>query len=282
MYKPSSVILYVLLAFQVQSQYDEEGERLLRVNNNIVETTIYSFSHEKADSSLSHKLYYNTNGNLIREDRYNENGQINVSHVYQYDSLGNKIKYDVYDGNKERRGGTQFDVSNNGRIITTKYINGNTVTYGQKWFYNEMKQDTALFNKNLEGEYYLAYHKTYNNGQPEMTTNYDESGRITSKVLFKYDTVNNVNSLLTVKNGEAKLSSVFKQDSNHRIIEHILFINGTYYIPNSSQFDIKPDESKSTIIRQYVRNSDGLIIEEKVIQNGVHTETIRFYHIKGY
>jgi hypothetical protein len=224
----SKVILIFLILICAEcsvalGQNLDESNKTLRALNHISKMMIYNMSLDEQDSTLSHELFFNEFGKTIRENRYNDIGELLISHVYHYDSTGFMFKYQSFDGNNDLRG---------------------------EKVYNESSSKQPVVDLPTE--------------------------------LKEIDSLGNTIAIYHVKDDIKTLKTTFKYDTSNRIIEHEVYITGKYYVPNSSNYDDKQEDQKTTILRKYARDSEGNIIEERIIRNEILTDIIHFTNIKRH
>lgn len=225
------VFTLVILLFSgnqsVCGQDIHQSNIALRASNQVSEMNIYNLTLDEKDSTLSHILLFNENGKTIRENRFDQSGELLVRYVYHFDSTGFMEKYQAFDGKNELRGENIF-----------------------------RKTENESLDKQSKG-----------NSLP---------------ILREFDSTRNTMTLYQVEKGTKTVKAIFKYDNYNRIAEHKAYVTGKYYIPNSSRYDEKGHDQKTTIIRKYVRDSEGNIIEERIIRNEILTEIIHFKNIKRH
>ncbi|REG83490.1 hypothetical protein C8N41_1115 [Winogradskyella sediminis] len=160
------------------SQISTEEEKKIRMNNKISERQEYEFNLNTNDSILKDIDFYDNQGKHIKDNRFNENGEIRYQYIIEYNSDGlmNKqtgykfgeistiLTYN-YDENGNRT--ENFQHSPDGKLLTH-----------QKRIY-ENKLNTELYNKNVKfNTFFLSYKYYYdNNGLLKKTERFKANGK---------------------------------------------------------------------------------------------------------
>ena len=241
----SFLLLNSLASF---SQISIEEEEKIRMNNGISEVQEYEFNIKSNDSILRGIDFYDIKGKHIKDNRFNENGEIRYHYIIEYnaDGLMSKqtgYKFDeistvlTYRYNKNRNRTENFQHSPDGKLLTH-----------QKRVYNN-DLNTELFNKNVKfNTFYLSYKYFYDNDDSlKKTVRYNENGKkVSTSIYINYKKENTVfiyenkkrksNLYLTKKYNDrsqiiemtyskVKKRIEYKYDIENNLIEELIFVN---------------------------------------------------------
>jgi hypothetical protein len=229
------------------SQISTEEEQKLRMNNRISEKQEYEFNLNTNDSILKDIDFYNKQGKHIKDNRFDENGEIRYQYIIEYNSDGLMTKQTGYKKIGEISTILTYNYDENGNRTENFQHNpdGKLLVHQKRIYKNNL--NTELYNKNVKlDNFFLSYKYHYDNdGILKKTERFIANGKKVSTSIY----VNKDNSLFIYENKKRKgnlyltkkyneigqiiemiYSNVkkrieYKYDAENNLIEKLVFVN---------------------------------------------------------
>lgn len=242
------IFILILNSCFAFSQISTEEEQKIRMDNRISERLEYEFDLNSNDSILKDIDFYDKQGKHIKDNRYNEKGEIRYQYIIEYNSAGlmnKQIGYKLgevstiltynYDKNGNRT--ENFQHSPDGKLLIH-----------QKRIY-ENNLNTELYNKNVKFDnFWLSYKYYYDNqGLLKKTERFKANRKKAStsiyvhnkkeNTLFIYENkkrkgnlylikkYNEIGQLIEMTYSQVKKRIEYKYDSENNLVEEVVFVN---------------------------------------------------------
>ena len=164
------------------------------------------------------KSKYDTNGNMIDESCYVDDGSLFGKKIFKYDSNGNEVEYQNHSKLNEY---SMFYESNR----SNQSYNGFYLEEKHEFKYDNYGNKVEYINYGLYGEMpYKTIYKYDTNGNMVEELDYNSDGLLTDKQIYKYDTNGNMVEVLDyTSDGLLTDKQIYKYDSKNRIIESQIY-----------------------------------------------------------
>ena len=247
-----------ILAF---SQISTEEEQKIRMNNRISERLEYEFDLNINDSILKDIDFYDKQGKHIKDNRYNENGEIRYQYIIEYNSDGLMNKQTGYKSDKVSTILTYNYDKNGNRTENFQHSPDGKLLIHQKRIY-ENNLNTELYNKNVKFDnFWLSYKYYYDNeGLLKKTERFKANGKKASTSIYVHNKKDNTLFIYENKKRKGNLYLIKKYNEIGQLIE-------TKY-------------SQVKKIIQYKYNSENNLVEKVVILDDQIDSKTKYYYKK--
>lgn len=277
-------LLMLAAAFStVIAQNEEEAKRQLRVKNRIREGLTYTITiedeEETGDSVLTAHKFYDSTGREIKKTSdttihyFGDTRERWV--VVHRDSL--LLRQAAYDDDDRLLDYMEKHYDNRGNPIINLQIkpSGDTVTF-QRRYYNEKNQDTALYNRQSNGQFVLSMRFYYNeSGKSSRTEWYALTEKLRFATVYEYDSNGNLQQTFEESRGNRRVTAYHRYDENHQLIELIVPGQKTGISEYGSVFD----DVES--VYRYRYDEKGNLIEESTWEDGDLVTRSRHYYLSS-
>lgn len=270
------IVLFLPTTF-LFAQNRNELTRELREKNKISEMLTYEYNISGNDSILIDHNYYNKEGKLLKDVRFNADGNVRFKYLIEYDKNGFMIKQVGYDKLEAISTILVYENDKQGNQTVYKQLKpDSTILSFQKRVYNKKGQNTKLYNKHRNSaKFYLSQRYYYRkDGQYEKIKVYNPQNQLVAFSEYEYDEKGNLTATYQRVGSERKLISTCKYDGRNRRIElsypkQISEIVDGEYVTNDNSRKIEFDY-----------DSDDNLIEERTFKNNVLVKKERFFYKK--
>ena len=139
------------------------------------------------DTELLGRIDYDSAGNRLRAESYDENGALESYTVYQYDSSGNQVRDETYGADGTLESYAVYKYGSDGKQSRDEYYGADgTLTFFLTYEYDGEGNRVRQKNYRADGTLYymLEYDSSGNNVRDES---YDENGTLESYTVYEYD-----------------------------------------------------------------------------------------------
>lgn len=242
------IFILTLNSYFAFSQISTEDEQKIRMNNRIRERLEYGFDLNSNDSILKDIDFYDRQGKHIKDNRYDENGEIRYQYLIEYNSNGLMNKQTGYKFGEISTILTYNYDENGNRTENFQHSPDGKLLIHQKRIYKN-NLNTELYNKNVKFDnFWLSYKYYYDNdGLLKKTERYKANGKKTStsiyvhnkkeNTLFIYENkkrkgnlylikkYNEIGQLIEMTYLQVKKRIEYKYDSENNLVEEVVLIN---------------------------------------------------------
>lgn len=244
-------------------QNESKKAETIRIKNKINEQLTYRIDINTNDSILTDQNFYNENGKLIKDLRFNEKGDIRYSYLIEYDDNNQMIKQTGYNESGEISTVLTYKYDSNGnRTDYFQHKPDGTLLNHQKRTYNKKNLNTELHNNLKYGHgYYRSSKYFYNeNGQYSKIKSFNPKGKLIRLSKYEYDENGNKYKVFDVKNGNKVLSIQYEYDNKNNLITRRIIKLGKRI--------------------EYRYDDENNLTEEKTFEKGILTKKTKFFYNK--
>lgn len=203
------------------AQFENNLNRELRQRNKISEILTYEYDLETGDSILTDHDFYDKHGNLIKDLRYNENGEIRFKYIVEYNEEKLMTRQIGYNESDSISTILVYEYDRTDNLTDYKQLKPDgSILHHQKRKYNKKGQNTKLYNKQKNSSDFYLGSKYYfrKDGCYERIENYTLNGQLSSTSEYEYDEDGKFVALYQVVGNDRKLISTNRfNDQNQRI-----------------------------------------------------------------
>ena len=260
MYLKCLVACWFLALHALAAQTDYKKMAELRAANQIGVKHIYEFDPTTQDSLLTDQHFYNAQGQMIKDLRFDTAGAIRYRYVLDYNDKDQLVRQTGYDetGAVSTILTHTYDAQGNPIEYFQHRPDGTQLIY-QKRIYDDNNRNTQLYSE-LKGiaAYHLSGTYFYNpKGQYTKTESFDPYGNLTTSI---YTYTKSKHKVFEVKNGKKVLSSISKYNKEGLLVQ---------------KHHLKSDQ-----ITDYQYDAAHNLIQEQTFKAGQLIKKIKFYYQK--
>jgi len=277
MKKFSTCFLLLFCSISIFGQLENEMNRELIKTNQISEKHTYEYDLKTGDSLLKSKTVYDLEGYILKDLRYNENGEV----VYKYvtekteDSLTRAVG--AYDKDGQLRSTTIRKYDEKGNQISFNQVTPTgDILNPQKRKYNDFGQNIELYNKDRNSNKFFKATEYYyrEDGQYQKEISFNPQGKITAINEYEYDENGNRTALYQIVDNIKELVSTSEYNGkNQKIKQHRRIIN---YITRDGRVNFG-DGMNTTTFRY---DNEGNLIEEAEYEKKELKKLTRYFYKK--
>lgn len=264
--KTNILLLLILNSLNLIAQNENEIARDLRAKNKIKEKFTYIHNLQTGDSLLKNHEKFDKKGNLIEDMRFDEKG--NLKFMYLLEFKNNLMTRQTgYDKNKSVSTILTYKYDKDGNRIEYKQLSpdGKTLNF-QKRSYNDLNQNTELYNWNKNDDTFVLSQKYYYTEANKYSKIESYIGDyIATQSEYEYDVKGNLVAIYKVENDEKTLLNFYiyndknlLTESTYKIKSHQL-INGKAQLTDISKKTNCEYDNENNVVREFVFENDKLV-----------------------
>lgn len=188
--------------------------------------------HNKTGQLFQKIIYkHDAKGNRVSRDVYNAFGKIMLKYTYVYDPSGNKVSYNCYKPTGELVETYAYKNDNKGRMIEeilTKQDNSFAARYTYKYDTTGFISEVCHYTKEEDNLSSCLRFKNTKRGIPLEMETYDSRGRLTKKIVYKYDDKGNETSIETFDGAGKPIEKkeyTYTFDDKGNWVERVEYVN---------------------------------------------------------
>jgi antitoxin component YwqK of YwqJK toxin-antitoxin module len=238
----------------------EERTRFLHYNSD------GSFSSQKI---LAEKVYFDKNGNKIEHINLKSDSLLENRQTFQYDSLGQLILTESYNENDYVVVRRQSFYDEKGREILRKFNEAKSRGESKaEMKYNENNLLDELITYRPNGKILTIIKMYYNNGRLVSFESQNEHGIVVDKSFLKYDNNGNIISETITNNKDS--ATVYYEYNTDGYVTKIKYPDATRYMEYNSKGDLIEDK------QIYHTGEQEFKLRFTYYENGLIKESIRY------
>jgi hypothetical protein len=277
MKKFSICFLFFLCSISIFGQLENELYRELIKTNQISEKHSYEYDLKTGDSLLKSITIYDLKGYILKDLRYNENGEVGYKYITEKteDSLIRAVS--AYNQNGQLTSTSIREYDEKGNQINTKQVSPTgDILIHQKRTYNDLGQDIELYNKDRNSNKFFKATEYYyrEDGQYLKYISFNPQGKITAINEYEYDENGNRIAMYQIVDKRKELVSTSEYNGkNQKIKQHRRTINS---ITRDGRVTFG-DGMKTTTFRY---DKEGNLIEEAEYEKKELKKLTRYFYKK--
>lgn len=191
--------------------YEEEGEKLITKE-------IYS-----DDGSLIEKRVFTYgNGLPVKEEVFNESGELQTYYVYEYDDSGKLISEASYDSEDELQLKSIYEYNSEGEKVKWSIYSGSEALFSYTEYSYEDGQFVRAETYTPGGELDVYFENDYNDaGNMTKSTQYDADGDVLEFRTYEYKNGSMVREIIHRANGSVQRTVEYSNDERGNPLEII-------------------------------------------------------------
>ncbi|MBR5596858.1 MAG: zinc-ribbon domain-containing protein [Lachnospiraceae bacterium] len=249
---------------------DRIADRISYIKNNVV---LVSITSTWGDCNISQQ--YDDFGNLLVQQKYNDNYEYTGCEENQYDTKGRKTNSVVYDESGKVTTKYEYVYDELGNLVCSlEYSNNDKLSATHQYGYNEFGKQIICEDYDSKGKLVWSTKTEYDSqGRKISDGGYNNKGKLKSKVETIYNTDGTVAKMVRYNERNKVVEwNETEYDANGNEIKHI-----TYNDRNKIVYYIQTEyDANGKITMKTRHNADGIVISRKEydVLGNVKTENL--------